>query len=190
MNPISAFKLQLASSLDVPAEQWPHLEQCLQLRKLSKDEVYYSEGTLCDEVGFLVDGLVYNYYTNEKGDEFVKNFVLPGNPVASYMSVILTAPAAYTCKAIEESVLVTMKYKDLLKLYDLHPCWDRLGRMNAEKCFFVTEQREQQLLTMDATTRYAEFLKNNRELANRIPQYLIASYIGVSPVTLSRIRAK
>ena len=133
---------------------------------------------------------MYNFYTNAKGEEFVKNFVTEGNPVASYMSVIRGNPAAYSCMAIEDTLLVTLKYSDLKKLYETYSCWERMGRVNAEQCYFETEQREQQLLTMDATERYELFMKQNARLASRVPQYLIASYIGVSPVTLSRIRSK
>jgi CRP-like cAMP-binding protein len=190
MNPITAFKQQLATTLDVPSDEWPYLERCLQTRSLKAGEIYYSQGEACDEIGFIVAGLAYNYYTSESGDAFVKNFVMPGNAVASYMSVILSAPATYSCKAIDDCVLITLKYNDLKALYARHACWERLGRLNAEKCFFVTEEREQQLLTLDATARYNSFLKNHADLASRVPQYLIASYIGVSPVTLSRIRSK
>lgn len=190
MTLLSAFKEQLTASLEIPSEEWASFEKCLGLQELSSDEIYYRQGEACNEIGYVVNGLVYNYYTTESGDEVVKNFVVAGNPVASYMSLIFEKPATFTCKTIERTTLITLKYSDLKSFYTRHACWERLGRMNAEKCFAVTEEREQQLLTMDATARYNLFLKNNPELSQRVPQYLIASYIGVSPVTLSRIRRK
>lgn len=190
MNTILAFKQMLSSYLKVPTAQWANLERCLKMRTLKANELYYTQGQDTDEIGFIVTGLVYNFYTSDKGDQFVKNFVTAGYPVASYMSVLTGMPANYGCKALEDTTLVTLKYPDLKRLYDEHPCWERMGRINAEQCFFETERREQQLLTLDATARYELFLKDHAELAGRAPQYLIASYIGVSPVTLSRIRGK
>ncbi|MDG0817188.1 Crp/Fnr family transcriptional regulator [Bdellovibrio svalbardensis] len=190
MDAYTALKDSLAAYLPIPPDQWLQFVRYLNVRNLKADEVYYSQGQKYEEIGFVVKGLVYNFYSNDKGEEFVKNFVAEGSTVASYMSVVRELPAVYSCVAVEDTHLVTVKYSDLKKLYESHSCWERLGRLNAEECLFETEQREQQLLMMNATERYELFMKQNAALANRLPQYLIASYIGVSPVTLSRIRGK
>ena len=78
----------------------------------------------------------------------------------------------------------------LYKLYERHACWERLGRKNAENLALVKESREKELLLDSLEIRYRRFLKEFPGLADRIPQYHIASYLGVTDVALSRIRKK
>jgi hypothetical protein len=74
--------------------------------------------------------------------------------------------------------------------YERHPCWERLGRKNAEYMFLFKEAREKELLLDSLEVRYQRFVKNFPGLAQKIPQYHIASYLGVTDVALSRVRKK
>jgi CRP-like cAMP-binding protein len=78
----------------------------------------------------------------------------------------------------------------LNEFYDRHACWERLGRKNAEQLVLIKEAREKELLLDSLEVRYQRFLQEFPGLADRIPQYHIASYLGVTDVALSRIRKK
>ncbi len=131
-----------------------------------------------------------NYYTTLDGEISVKNFISEGKPVTCYSNLLLGTPASFSCEFLENTTLITLKYRDLKKLYASHLCWERLGRLSAEQIFIDKEQREFEFLTLDAKSRYRNFCKNEASVLNRVPQYLIASYIGITPVALSRLRAK
>ncbi len=188
MEQIESLKQYLTSFLNIPATQWLHLITCLGFRSLGKGEFYFKQGEVHDEIGFVVKGLLYNFYTDQNGDEFVKSFVDQGNPVSCYSDLIQKTPSSFSSQTLEPTKLVTLRYTDLLKLYDKHSCWERMGRVSAEKLFIEKEHRERLFLTSDAKARYETFAQENPNLMNRIPQYLLASHIGISPVSLSRIR--
>lgn len=188
VEPIEKLKNYLQSFMSIPPLEWPHLIKSLRYRSLKKDEHFFKQGEVFGEIGFVAKGLLYNYYTNRAGDEFVKIFVKEGEPVSPYSSQIQGIPANYSCKALENTHLITLKFEALQNLYRRHACWERLGRLNAEKYFINKESREHEFLIADAKGRYEHFVRDHQELINRVPQYLIASYLGMSPVSLSRIR--
>lgn len=163
--------------------------RCLRIKKLKKGEFYYKQGEHFDEVGFVLKGLLYNYYTNQDGEIFVKTFISEGQPVTCYSNLMTATPASFSAQTLEPTVLITLKYMDLQSLYSRHVCWERMGRISAEKLFIEKEKREFEFLSMDAKARYMSFVQRMPNLLNRIPQYLIASYIGVSAVSLSRLRS-
>jgi CRP-like cAMP-binding protein len=86
--------------------------------------------------------------------------------------------------------LLVATYQEITKLYDQHPQVERLARILAEQFFVRKEKREIELVTLEAKERYAIFQQEHPQLEQLIPQYHIASYLGVSPTQLSRIRAQ
>jgi CRP-like cAMP-binding protein len=190
MEPFEVFKNYLSTFLSVPPLEWLAMVKVLKLRQLEKDSFYYKQGEPFDEVGFVVKGALYNFYTTDSGDINVKTFRCEGQPVTCYTDLLLGIPASFSCKTLEKTTLIAIKYQDLVRLYDRHKCWERMGRLSAEKLFIEKEKRELEFLSMDAKQRYESFARQNPTLLNRAPQYLIASYIGISPASLSRIRGE
>ncbi len=174
--------------IQIPPPEWLHLVPLLKIKHILKDTYYFKQGDSVYEIGFVVKGLLYNFYTKADGEELVKYFIPEGKLVAAYSSLILNQPAFYSCKTLEDTTLVTIQYSDLLNLYKRNACWEKMGRINAEKQYIEKELREYQFLAHSALERYEFFVKENKHILNRIPQYLIASYLGMSPVSLSRIR--
>ena len=190
MTQFDSLKTYLSTFVSVPPMEWFHFVKLLGLKRVPKDSLYYRQGEKFDEIGFVVKGLLYNYYTMEDGKYLVKKFLFEGNPVTCYSDLIRGTPASFSCKALEDCLLITLKYKDLEELYKRHACWERLGRISAEVLFADKEKREFDFLSKDAKGLYASFVQDTPDLVNRVPQYLIAAYIGVSAVSLSRIRSE
>jgi CRP-like cAMP-binding protein len=97
-------------------------------------------------------------------------------------------PSYFSVQSLADSELITFRYKDFQALYDRHVCWERLGRIIAEQLFINKETRERELLLLSAEARYRMFLERYGHLSGQIPQYHVASYLGITPVALSRIR--
>src|SRR5262249_51493133 len=90
--------------------------------------------------------------------------------------------------ALEATTLLIAQYADFTDLFDQHPVFDRLGRILVEQQLIRKELRARSLLEQDATQRYLNFVRQESHLVQRVPQYHIASYLGITAVSLSRIR--
>ncbi len=186
----SKLKKLLSEMAQIPPFEWVYFLSHLKIKRIKKGELYFHQGEYFDEMGFIVDGLMYNFYTNESGDEHVKVILENGKFVAPYSTIIKNKISPFSSRAVHNTLLVTLKYKDLLTMYERHKCWERIGRKAAEELFARKEEREYQFLILDAKTRYENFVKDYQHCLHLIPQNLIASYIGINPASLSRLRKK
>ena len=108
--------------------------------------------------------------------------------ISAYASFITGSPADKDIICLEDCELQILGYKDLQELYKLDQVYERTGRLIAEMLFINWQQRVKSLLLDDAETRYLKLTENRPDLIQRVPQYLAAQYLGISPETLSRIR--
>ncbi len=173
----------------IPPEQWARLEGFLRPRRLAKGRAFIEPGQPADEAAIVVTGLFRFYYTDQDGREATKAFRGPGEMLAAYAELLDKRPSRTTIEALEDSEILVVRYERVTALYDDHACWQELGRVIAEDHYRQRERREQELLLNSATERYRDFLKEKPELAAKLPQKLIASYLGITPVALSRISA-
>lgn len=184
---IEAIKQYFDKFTYVPPAEVLYFISKISLKKIEKDEHFYKQNEPFDQIGFVVKGLLYNYYTKEDHTIAVNYFVHEGMPATCYANLLTNTPASFSCKAIETTYMLIIKYKDFQSFYGRHLCWDRIGRLSAEDLFIEKERREFEFF-MTGEERYRHFVKNYPKLQNRVPQYLIASYIGLKPESLSRIR--
>jgi CRP-like cAMP-binding protein len=147
-------------------------------------------GDVVENFYFILDGLVRFFYSTEDGKEFNKYFAMESGFAGSFHSLVLQVPCGFFIQALEDTHTLVLPNRLLRELYDRHPCWERLGRGNAEHLLLIKEARERELLLDSLETRYRRFLEEYPGLAERIPQYHIASFLGVTDVALSRIRGK
>lgn len=178
----------LQSLAPIPPEQWVRLEGFLRPRSLAKGQTFIEPGQPANEAAIVVSGLFRFYYTDAAGREATKAFRGPGELVAAYAELLDKRPSRTTIEAIEDSEVMVVRYERVTALYKNHSCWQELGRVIAEDHYRQRERREQELLLNSATERYHSFLKERPDLASKLPQKIIASYLGITPVALSRIR--
>ncbi|XSG77801.1 Crp/Fnr family transcriptional regulator [Herpetosiphon llansteffanensis] len=191
MMPIDGYALMARTFQQLAPIPPDQMQACLRLFKprfLDAEQVWLHAGEATDEVGFLVDGLLRFYYLTADGLEWTKSFCMPGDLIGGYRALLLNEPCQFTIETLLPSHYLVAKYADFAGLINQHPCWDRLLRRVAEALFIKKEQRESSLLLDDATTRYQRFLVDFSAVAGVIKQYHIASYLGITPVSLSRIR--
>ncbi|MFC5701388.1 Crp/Fnr family transcriptional regulator [Cohnella faecalis] len=175
---------------DIPDSEWQWFAARLHARTLRKYDYFIRSGEQARFIAFCAEGLFRFYYDTENGNELNKSFCGKGDFVASFHSLLLDSPSRLHIQALEDSELWVISYADYIGLYDRHVCWERLGRRMAERLFIKKEQRERELLLCSAEERYRLFVNENPELHERIPLYHIASYLGITPVALSRIRRR
>lgn len=187
---LERFRHSVPSQVSIPQAEWEYVAPHLVERGFEKNEYLVSAGEVADDFYFILTGLVRFFYSTEDGKEFNKNFVMEDGFAGSFHSLVLGAPCGYFIQALEVTNTIVLPNRLLRELYERHPCWERLGRRNAENLALVKEAREKELLLDSLETRYRRFMTEFPGLADRIPQYHIASYLGVTGVALSRIRRK
>lgn len=175
---------------DVPSSELSKIKKIFHPKILKKNSYFIKAGEIPDKVGFNISGLFRYSYIDKDGKEYTKHFCLENNLIISYSASLLQEESKFYIEALEDSEILTANYKEFLKILESHPCWDRIARKLIEKIYIIKEKREYQLLMEDAETRYKQFLKDYPGLVGRVKHYHIASYLGISPVSLSRIRNK
>jgi CRP-like cAMP-binding protein len=187
---LEKFKGIVDQMVSVPESEWEHFVQHLSERTFEKHDYLVRAGDVLNDFYFITKGLVRFFYCTEDGKEFNKHFAMENGFAGSFHSLILQAPCPFFIQTLEKTETIVLPNRLLPKFYDRHACWERLGRKMAEYLVFVKEAREKELLLDSLETRYQRFLKHFPDLVHRIPQYHIASFLGVTDVALSRIRKK
>ena len=169
------------------------LEQFLKLfskRTLEQGEYFLQAGDKSIELAFVNAGLLRFFYQTEEGKEFNKSFIPENQFATAYSAFLIDMPARFSIQALEESHLLVCNLQPVVELFDQHRCWERLGRNLAEQLYIKKEIREAEFLLDDAETRYNNFQRAYPGLEHRLAQYHVASYLGITPVALSRIRRR
>jgi CRP-like cAMP-binding protein len=178
----------LRTIIDLPPEEEAKLRAIIVAQSVKKGDNFIREGTVPQKLAFVTAGLFRYYYVNQKGSEFTKGFFPENNFISSYTAMIRHKPSYYTIEALEDSHILAFDFHQWKMLYDHHPCWSKVLIAILEKGFSKKESRERELLLFSAEERYRSFLNEYPQLENRIKQHMVASYLGITPVALSRIR--
>lgn len=158
-------------------------------RTYKKGEFFLSEGQICKQVGFVAGGLM-RYYINHDGQEKTYSFSGENNYVCNYESFLPQRPSSKIIQALEDSDVLVISYDDLQLFYANVREGERFGRIAIEAVFIQLLQDLSSFYTETPELRYERFLKNHADLQQRVSQYHIASFVGVKPQSLSRIRKR
>ncbi len=155
---------------------------------LKTDDYFLKEGQICRNVGFIETGLVMYYKLSEDGHELVCDFAKENDWMTQYQSFISTSSSSLSIKAIEPTTLYVISFDSLNKLYEEVPRFEKVTRQLIEKVFFGMVKRAGDLQALKAEERYEKLLAENPFIIQRVQQYYVASYLGIAPQSLSRIR--
>lgn len=157
--------------------------------QIKKGDFFLKAGDFNNQLGFIQKGLIrYFVYKNE--EESTLEFSKEGEFVAEYQSLVQKSQSIQCIQAIEDTTILVMTSDDLQNLYINFKNGDRIGRMVIEHRFNVLVNQLMSIYTHNPDQRYLHFIKTYPELVQRVPQYHIASYVGVKPQSLSRIRKR
>lgn len=169
-------------------EEWEALVPALSLTPLTKHHYFVQQGNVANQIGFVIEGQFRQFYTKD-GEERTTYFFLEDQLVGAYMSCITNRPSPVTIEALSEATCLTFPYAVLQTLFEHYPGWQLFGRRLAEYIMVALEERMAGLLLLSPEERYLDLLEGDqKQLLQRIPQHYIANYLGITPVSLSRIR--
>jgi CRP-like cAMP-binding protein len=179
----------IQSIIDLTPKEIDCINQLWKEKLIRKGEFFLAEGKVCNQVGFIIKGLM-RYYINHDGEDKTYAFAQEKNFVCNNESFIPKTPSTKIIQALEDCEILTISYDDLQIFYQSIRQGERFGRLVIEQVFLQTLQELSSFYTDMPEQRYWKFIKEHPGLQQRISQYHIASYVGVKPQSLSRIRKR
>jgi len=156
---------------------------------IEKNKLFLREGEICKKVAFVESGALTLSQTIDTGDEHILDFFTSGNIISDYYSFLKSIPSETNIKALKESSLLVISKKDMDSLYKTIPKYQKLGRILAEESFMQLAEILKNA-SLPPIKRYERLVQQKPMVYENFPQYMIASYLGIRPEWLSKIRAK
>lgn len=173
----------------LPEQEWERFAGAMQPARFGKGDHLLRIGDVCDHVTFLGTGLVRAYRIHE-GEDLTEQFFFEGNYATEYESFLTRSPSTVGIVAMEPVECVRVTHAALQQVYAMGTNAERMGRLIAEHIFIGSARRNRSLLFETPEQRYLNLMKERPKVMARVPQKYIASYLGLKPESLSRIRAR
>lgn len=191
MEQIELLKNALAAFAGIDQENFNLSREYWQPKTYQKGEFYNEYKNVCKNLGFIIDGIFRTYYVNtETAEEKNIFFFSQQQIIVSYKSFVNQAPCNYHTESMTEASVLYITYSQLEKLYQQSHQWEHFGRLIAEKAFNMAMTRTEDFIFNTPEQRYKDLMNVHPQLANAIPLYHIASYLGIQGPSLSRIRKR
>ena len=165
------------------------VEKLFQVTHLAKDEFVCRENTRCESLNFIISGFV-RVYKYENGKEITQWISSPSEFITDLSSIVFNTYSRWNIQAITDCEFYTITKTNYNKLNEFLPSWPMLEKQFIAKCFLVLEDRVFSFLSLSSEERYNLLYESKKELFNQVPLQYLASMLGMTPETLSRIRKK
>lgn len=165
------------------------LKESISSRSIKKNEYYLQEGKFCSHIGLVASGAFRSYYS-AGSKEISKSFAFENDYIGSLASFLSHTPSKVNIMALEDSIVAELPYDTLFNLIDGYSEWKDFSRIIVEDRFLKNEHREASLLTDPPEVRFRKLLEEHPKIFKRVPLQHIASYLSITPETLSRYRTK
>ncbi len=173
----------------ISEEAWADLQLLFEPIELKRNDYLVREGSSVNYCYLLTEGVVRVYH-NKDGNEYNKTFFTPGMFPTPLTALLSGMPSSLSFQSLLPCHLIKFSYKGFRELFDKHRCLESLLLKILEQVWIKKEKHDIQMVTNDATTNYMIFRQDYPQLENQISQYHIASYLGITPIQLSRIRTQ
>ncbi|MEL7339543.1 MAG: Crp/Fnr family transcriptional regulator, partial [Bacteroidota bacterium] len=173
----------------ISQKDWEQIQPQIKQEQIARHEFFVRPGQTCDRVAIIILGLFRLFYQTEEGDKNML-FFAEGQFMTDYFSYLTQTPSIRPIQALEDSLVVSIPKTAIDHLFQTNLSWANLGRQMAESAYLTAVQRGNRLLHDDFDTRFDTFIQEQPSLLNRVPQYMIASYLNMTPETFSRIKKR
>ncbi len=182
-----ALRQYVSKYADLTDEDLELIRTRIEIRELAKRQVLTHAGEQEQYLNLVVKG-VFRKYFNKGRDEVITQLAKEGDLISSSVSFFSGLPSQYAIDALEPAVVYSLSREKVEELYALSPKIERLGRKIITELYLSKERWEQDHIQFDIRQRFVNFVHNNAELIQRVPQKYIASYLNIKPETFSRLK--
>lgn len=186
------FELLLQSieeKISISKEEFDFCKTLFIPKKLRKKQYLLQEGDVCRYTAFVEKGMLRTFTVDEKGNEPILQFSMEGWWIADLYSFLTEEPSMYNIEALEECELLLITKENWEVLLAKVPAFERYFRLLIQNNLIATQRRLMSSLSESAEEKYTKLINNFPGCIQRVPQHMIASYLGITPETLSRIRS-
>ena len=176
--------------IDITNGELAVFQSYLSEKSISKKEFLLKEGEVCNARYYIVKGCLRVFYLDKKGNEQIIHFGVENWWMTDYDSLINQRPSHLNIQAVQDTTLLMLQRQDLEELFRKLPKIERFFRIILEKAYIAAQRRTEYMYSLSAEEMYDTFHTANPTFAQEVPQYMIASYLGITPEVLSKIRAK
>lgn len=165
------------------------LHSRLKPKQYNKKTLLLRQGEICKFEAYIVKGCVKKYYIDQKGDEVILQFAVEDWWISDIGSFYEQRPSNLFIETLEDTELLVIDFESKEKLFQEIPQLERVFRIMLQRAYSVLENRFYSTVSHSAESRYLEFIEKYPDIPQRVPQQQIASYLGITPESLSRIKA-
>ena len=182
------FRKYLEDKISLTEQNFDLIESVSTIKKLRKRQYLLQEGDICRFNAFVCKGFLRYYYVDDKGQEHILQFAPENYWTGDRESLDAELPSKYNIDAIEDSEILLIKKNDFEMLFKTIPAFNDFVNKIIKKNLLVLQERIHVSITHTAEEKYTNFITKYPSITNRVPQHMIASYLGISAETLSRVR--
>jgi CRP-like cAMP-binding protein len=176
------------STTPLTSNEFELVKQAYIPKKIKRKEFFLHEGDVCKYFGFIVKGALWVYILDQKGAEHTLQLAIENCYIGDLESFMRFAPSRFNIEAVEDADLLLITKEKHIELLKTSPSFEKMGTERSVNNLIAAERRIAASISLSAEERYADFAKQHTDLLQRFPQYIIASYLGITKETLSRVR--
>jgi len=178
----------IATYIHLTEEEAQEFLRAFEENTAAKGDYLLQPGQVCQHIHFVAQGLIRHYHADESGQEITCDFTPEGLFLTDLMGFRSNLPSQYAFVALEPTRYFSVKREPLEQLYAKYPAMERMGRQITEETTLRISRQAQGFITQKAEDRYRDFVNQQPDLLQRVPQKYVAAYLGIKPESLSRIR--
>lgn len=186
---LNRLKDKLSRIAQIDEEVWNTFSKSIELKKIPRKEYLLKAGQIENEMRFICEGHTRTFFLKDD-KEHCLDFCFENDFITSFTSFLKRTPSNIYIQALSDVIVLSFQHDSLERLYEVSKKGEHIGRIIAEALYIRKSQREINLLSLSAEERYNELITKNAKLVQNIPVKYLASYLGIHPESLSRIRSK
>ena len=176
------------TSIPLSKSEFESIENAFTPKKLKRKQFFLQEGEVCKSFAFIVKGAMRQYLVDDKGVQHVVHLGIENWWMGDRESWVMLTPSIYNIEAWEDTEMLLITRADTLKLVQQIPIFDEMVRGMDERNNIAMQRRIVSSISLTAEKRYAGFITSHPDFLQRFPQHIVASYLGITKDTLSRVR--
>ena len=169
-------------------EEFKHFQEAFVSKKVKKKQFILHEGSICQYSAFIVKGAMRQYTIDKRGVEHIVRFGIENWWMSDRESFIMLTPSPYNIDAVEDCDLLVTTNEQVTHIQEMSPTFGKMTKLLDQRSFITSHDRIQATISYSAEERFVHLMKTYPEFLQRFPQTMIASYLGITPETLSRVR--